>query len=103
MAPCCVAQGCGHAPPVGGAASTGHRRGAAELVTLACELTAWMQTLAPHGLPARRWEPERLRTRLFTVPARLARNGRRVPRRVRRRLSFVGRIKSWRAPQTART
>ena len=30
----------------------------------------------PHD-PARRWEPKRLRTRLFTVPAALARTGRR--------------------------
>jgi hypothetical protein len=48
------------------------------LVTLALELTAWMQTLALHGHDARRWEPKRLRLRLFTVPATLARTGRRV-------------------------
>jgi Transposase DDE domain group 1 len=36
-----------------------------------------MQTLALHGHQARRWEPKRLRTRLFTVPATLARTGRR--------------------------
>jgi hypothetical protein len=47
------------------------------IVALACELTAWMQMLALHGHPARRWEPKRLRTRLFTVPATLARTGRR--------------------------
>jgi hypothetical protein len=47
------------------------------IVALACELTAWMQILALHGHPARRWEPKRLRTRLFTVPATLARTGRR--------------------------
>jgi hypothetical protein len=47
------------------------------IVALACELTAWMQMLALHGHPARRWEPKRLRTRLFTVPAALARTGRR--------------------------
>ena len=33
--------------------------------------------LALHGHLARRWEPKRLRTRLFTVPATLARTGRR--------------------------
>jgi Transposase DDE domain group 1 len=32
-----------------------------------------MQTLALHGHPARRWEPKRLRTRLFTIPATLVR------------------------------
>ena len=47
------------------------------IVALACELTAWMQTLALPGHPARRWEPKRLRTRLFTIPATLARTGRR--------------------------
>lgn len=47
------------------------------IVALACELTARMQTLALHGHPARRWEPKRLRTRLFTVPATLVRTGRR--------------------------
>ena len=33
--------------------------------------------LALAGSQARRWEPKRLRTRLFTVPATLARTGRR--------------------------
>jgi hypothetical protein len=37
-----------------------------------------MQTLALHGHQARRWEPKRLRTRLFTVPATLARTGLRL-------------------------
>jgi len=51
------------------------------LVALACELTAWMQTLALTGHAgyetARRWEPKRLRLRLFSIPARAARTGRR--------------------------
>jgi len=47
------------------------------IVALACELTAWMQMLALAGHSARRWEPKRLRTRLFTVPAQTARTGRR--------------------------
>jgi hypothetical protein len=46
------------------------------IIALACELTAWMQTLALTGHDARRWEPKRLRLRLFTVPATLARTGR---------------------------
>jgi len=45
---------------------------------LAAELTAWMQMLALHDHDARRWEPKRLRLRLFTVPAALARTGRHV-------------------------
>jgi hypothetical protein len=48
------------------------------IVMLAMDLTAWMQTLALAGHHARRWEPKRLRLRLFTVPATLARTGRRV-------------------------
>jgi hypothetical protein len=46
------------------------------VVALAGELTAWMQTLALTGQPARRWEPKRLRLRLFTTPAVLARRAR---------------------------
>jgi hypothetical protein len=47
------------------------------LVALACELTAWMQTLALADHEARRWEPKRLRLRLLSIPARHARTGRR--------------------------
>ncbi len=52
-----------------------------ELVAMACELTAWMQLLALDG-PARRWEPKRLRLRLFTAAGRLARGGRRLRLRI---------------------
>jgi hypothetical protein len=48
------------------------------IVMLAAELTAWMQMLALTDHDARRWEPRRLRLRLFTVPAALAQTGRRV-------------------------
>jgi hypothetical protein len=44
-------------------------------VSLACELLAWMQMLALTG-SARRWEPKRLRLRIFAVAGRLARGGR---------------------------
>lgn len=37
-----------------------------------------VQTLVLNGHGARRWEPKRLRLRLFTVPPALARTGRRV-------------------------
>jgi hypothetical protein len=51
------------------------------IVALAADLTAWMQTLALTGHEgyeqARRWEPKRLRLRLFSIPARHARTGRR--------------------------
>ncbi|GAB3881633.1 hypothetical protein GCM10027612_11010 [Microbispora bryophytorum subsp. camponoti] len=52
-----------------------------EIVALACELIAWMQMLALEG-PARRYEPKRLRLRLFAVAARLVRGGRRLRLRV---------------------
>jgi hypothetical protein len=48
------------------------------LVALAVELTAWAQLLALHDHPARRWEPKRLRLRLFSVAGRLARTARRT-------------------------
>jgi hypothetical protein len=49
-----------------------------EIVSLAAELLAWTQTLAyePHH-PVRRWEPARLRLRLFAVAGRIIRTGRR--------------------------
>jgi hypothetical protein len=46
------------------------------IVMLACEITAWMQTLALTHHDARRWEPKRLRLRLFTTPAVIARRAR---------------------------
>ncbi len=46
------------------------------IVALALDLTAWMQTLALTRHDARRWEPKRLRLRLFTIPATLARHAR---------------------------
>jgi hypothetical protein len=52
-----------------------------EIVALACELLAWMQMLALHG-PARRWEPKRLRLRIFTCAGRLVRGGRRLKLRL---------------------
>jgi hypothetical protein len=48
------------------------------LVALVAEITAWMQLLALHGHQARRWEPKKLRYRLFSIPATVARSGRRV-------------------------
>src|SRR5690606_7494346 len=48
------------------------------LVQLACELTAWMQMLAFTEVPARRWEPKRLRLRLLSIAGKIARHARRV-------------------------
>ncbi len=46
------------------------------VVVLAAEITAWMQLLALTSTNARRWEPKRLRLRLFTIAATLTRHGR---------------------------
>ncbi|MFE3169954.1 IS1380 family transposase [Streptomyces sp. NPDC059224] len=47
-----------------------------EIVSLALDLLAWMQMLALSG-DARRWEPKKLRLRLFSAPAQLVNTGRR--------------------------
>ena len=49
-----------------------------EVVALAADLLAWMQTLAfdAHE-PARRWEPKRIRFRLLAVAGRIIQTGRR--------------------------
>jgi hypothetical protein len=49
-----------------------------EIVCLATELIAWMQMLALTGHDARRWEPKRLRLRLFSAAARLVSHARRT-------------------------
>jgi hypothetical protein len=46
------------------------------VVALAVELTAWMQMLGLDGHEARRWEPKRLRLRLFSTAGRFAVHGR---------------------------
>jgi hypothetical protein len=48
------------------------------LVALACDITAWTQMLALPEHPARRWEPKRLRLRIFSIAGRIARSGRRT-------------------------
>jgi hypothetical protein len=62
-----------------------------EIVALACELLAWMQMLALDG-PARRYEPKRLRLRLFAVAARLVRGGRRIRLRVAASWPWAGQL-----------
>jgi hypothetical protein len=52
-----------------------------ETVALACELLAWTQMLTLTG-DSRRWEPKRLRLRLFTCAGRLVRGGRRLRLRI---------------------
>jgi hypothetical protein len=48
------------------------------IVALTCEIITWAQLLALTEHPARRWEPKRLRLRIFSIPGRLARTARRV-------------------------
>jgi len=62
-----------------------------EIVALACELLAWTQMLALTGT-ARRWEPKRLRLRLFAVAGRLVRGGRRLRLRLAERWPWTGQI-----------
>jgi len=62
-----------------------------EIVALACELLAWTQMLALAG-ESRRWEPKRLRLRLFSVAGRLVRGGRRLRLRLAERWPWAGDI-----------
>jgi hypothetical protein len=48
-----------------------------EVLALAADLIAWTQTLAFHDHPARRWEPKRLRLRVFAVAGRVVNRARR--------------------------
>lgn len=48
------------------------------IVQLAVELTAWMQMLAFADHDARRWEPKRIRLRVFSVAGRIATHARRT-------------------------
>ncbi len=75
------------------------------IVGLAGELMAWMQLLAFTGHDARRWEPKRLRYRLFTVAAELARTGRQTLLHLASRAPWadlvtqgIGRIRALTAP-----
>jgi hypothetical protein len=62
-----------------------------EIVALACELLAWTQLLALTGT-ARRWEPKRLRLRVFAVAGRLVRSGRRLRLRLAERWPWAAQI-----------
>jgi hypothetical protein len=63
----------------------------AEIVALACELLAWTQMLALTGA-ARRWEPKRLRLRLFSAAGRLVRGGRRLRLKISSRWPWASEI-----------
>jgi hypothetical protein len=62
-----------------------------EIVALACDLLAWTQMLALTGT-ARRWEPKRLRLRLFSAAGRLVRGGRRLRLRLAERWPWSAEI-----------
>ena len=62
-----------------------------EIVALACELLAWTQMAALAG-EARRWEPKRLRLRLFSIAGRLVRGGRRLRLRLAGRWPWAGEL-----------
>ncbi len=49
-----------------------------QIIQLAGELIAWTQLLAFDTEDARRWEPKRLRLRLFSVAGRITRHARRT-------------------------
>ena len=60
------------------------------LVALAADITAWMGMLALAGHDARRWEPKKLHYWIFTIPATLARTGRRVRLHLSARSPWAG-------------
>ncbi|GCB54833.1 IS1380-like element IS1676 family transposase [Rhodococcus erythropolis] len=64
------------------------------IVALASELTAWMQMLTLTSSDARRWEPKRLRLRLFSIAGRIARHARKTRLRVSGRAPWSGLITS---------
>jgi hypothetical protein len=75
------------------------------IVALATELTAWAGLLAHPTHEARRWEPKRLRHRLFTIPASIARHGRRTVLHLSNRsrwaaivINAIGRLRALPAP-----
>jgi hypothetical protein len=62
-----------------------------EITALAAELLAWTQLLALAGT-ARRWEPKRLRLRVFSVAGRLAKSGRRLRLRLAERWPWASEV-----------
>lgn len=48
------------------------------LLFLACQVTTWMQLLGLYGHQAARWEPKKLRARLFAIAAKAVKHARQV-------------------------
>ena len=65
-----------------------------ESACLAYELLTWTQTLAFVDEQARRWEPKRLRLRLFAIAARIITTGRRHTLRLSRRWPWADLVTS---------
>jgi hypothetical protein len=63
-----------------------------ELSQLASELIAWTQLLAFHDLPARVWEPKRIRLRLLAVAGRIITTARRRILRLPKQWPWTGLI-----------
>lgn len=63
-----------------------------QIVALASEITAWMGLLGFADQPARRWEPKRLRHRLFQIPATIARHARQLVLHLSDRSIWAGTI-----------
>jgi hypothetical protein len=63
-----------------------------QIIALASELQAWTGLLALAGHEARRWEPKRLRYRLFSIPATIARRARRIHLHLSDRSPWAGLI-----------
>jgi len=57
-------------------------------VELALDLTAWMQMLAFTDHDARRWEPKRLRLRIFSIAGRIATHARRTRLRLSKNATY---------------
>lgn len=64
------------------------------IVALASELPTWMQMLALTSSGARRWEPKRLRLRLFSIVGRIARHARKTRLRSSRWAPWSGLVAS---------
>ena len=59
------------------------------IVALAGDLQAWSGLLAFAGHEIRRWEPKKLRMHIYTIPATIARTGRRVVVHVKNTVRFA--------------
>ena len=67
-----------------------HNRVWVAIVALALEVTTWMQLLGLTDHSARRWEPKRLRIRLFSIAGRIARHARRLSLRLAAHAPYAG-------------